>query len=470
MIPASLSERNWKDSSEMMNRPGGSSRPIQEEVSNRGLLGELKGTAMTTAIIMAAGIVTGLLSARALGPSGRGELTAITIWPATLLYGGSFGLAEATAYFTASRRNEADHVLVTGQSAAVALGVLISIIGWYVLPLVLGRQSMAAQGYSRFYLLFFSIPALSSLCACSWLQGAGYLREFNIARAGVHIATAVLMGVLVLVGLASVRTFLVAMLVGNAVTWLIALAAWGSNRGASPRCRRELMGPMFAYGAKVQLGSWSAAANLRLDQLMLSSLATSTSLGMYVVGVSYAGLLTTLPSVAGIVMLPRLVRACTIGTGGRTLVIWYRWVLWATAMAALSLLLVARAILPLLFGGAFTESVSLQALLIPSSYVLGMNQFLAIGFRGHGRPDVASRSEVVGLLVTLPLLAVLLPKYGIYAAAVTSLCAYTLSGTYLLWKAGEIVGSRRALWVLSDEDWSIAKRSVRTLASAIGLI
>jgi O-antigen/teichoic acid export membrane protein len=277
------------------------------------------------------------------------------------------------------------------------------------------------------------------------------------------------MAVLVLLGLASVRSFLVAMLVGNAVTWLIAFAAWNRKRGAAPAWRPELLRRIFAYGAKVQLGSWSAAANLRLDQLMLSSLGASASLGLYVVGLSYAGLLTMLPLVAGIVMLPRLVRACTIGAGGNTLAIWCRWVLWATAAAALCLWLMARAILPFLFGGAFTESVSLQALLIPSSSVLGMNQFLAIGFRGHGRPGVASRSEMVGLMITVPLLVVLLPKYGIYGAAFTSLCAYTLSGTYLLWRAGEIVHSRRALWLLNGEDWLIAKRSVRTLASALRL-
>jgi enterobacterial common antigen flippase len=442
---------------------------VRDEIRfDRQLFGELSGTAVTTAVIILAGVVTGSLSARVLGPTGRGELAVATIWPATLLYAGTFGLPDATAYLTAARPGRANDIFLTAQTLAVVFGAIVSLIGWALLPILLSRQSPAALALARAYLLAFSVPCLSSLCACAWLQGAGLLKELNIARAAVHVTTAVLMAILAVLSLASVGGFVAAMLVGNAATAVVALAAWGRQRRTSATTDFTLMPSMLAYGTKVQVGSWSATANLRLDQLMLASFAASTSLGLYVVAVSYAGLVVALPAVAGTVMLPRLVRDCVDGTGGATLTIWFRRVLWSTLVAGFCLWMTAGLILPMLFGSGFHDSVSLVAILVPASCVVGMNQFLSIGFRGHGRPGVVSRAEIAGLSVTVPLLAILLPKYGIYGAAVTSLCAYSVSAVYLIFKTGDLVGNRRALWFPAGDDWLMIKRVVRTLIAAMG--
>jgi len=57
------------------------------------------GTAVTSAIIMGCGVITGLTAARSIGSSGRGELTAIIAWASTLLYAGTLGIPEAVTYF-----------------------------------------------------------------------------------------------------------------------------------------------------------------------------------------------------------------------------------------------------------------------------------------------------------------------------------------------------------------------------------
>jgi O-antigen/teichoic acid export membrane protein len=440
--------------------------PQVRTVQDNGLIADLTGTAFTTGLIMVAGVVTGLLSARALGPTGRGELTAITIWATTILYAGSLGLAESTAYFSGTHHERADSVFVTAQVLSFVIAAVVLVIAWLALPLVLHRQDATTRMDARLYVLLFLLPGLSSLCASSWLQGTGRLAELNIARAAVHVVAAVLMAILTILGAASVRTFLAAMLVGNVTTWLLAAGAWYRQRGSSSAWRPELVGPMLSYGGKVQFGTWSSAANVQLDQLMLASFAASASLGLYVVGLSYAGLVATLPTVAGIVMLPRLIRDCGTGTGGRTLTCWYRRVFWLTLGASLVLWAAAGFTLPILFGESFSKSISLQNLLIPATCVLGMNRLLASGFRGHGLPGVASQAEILGLVVTIPLLAILLPRYGIYGAAVTSLCAYGTVSVYLLRKARNIVPRIQDLWLPTIEDWLIAKQTARLIVAS----
>lgn len=427
---------------------------------------ELTDTAFATGIILVAGMVTGLLAARMLGPGGRGELTASTIWPSTILYAGTFGVTEATAYFTASRRQIADDIFLTSQTIALALGVLITAVGWIILPIALAQHAPVVQQYARTYLLFFAVPCLGSLSACAWLQGAGHVRAFNVIRATVHVSTALTMTALTVLDLASVRNYMGAMLLGNLSGWLMAVGAWFVQRNGPGRVMPMLAPQIFSYGSRVQFGAWSAAANVRLDQMMLSTQAVSAPLGLYVVAVSYAGLVVTLPSTAAVVMLPRLIHDCAIGRGAETLTTWYRRFLWATFVAGFCLWLLASLLLPLLFGRAFVGSISLVSILIPASCILGMNQLLATGFRSHGLPGIASRAELLGLLVTVPLLLALLPRLGPYGAAIASLSAYSVSAAYLLINTRQIAGDLRAFWVPTDADWHLIRRMTR---SSVGL-
>jgi O-antigen/teichoic acid export membrane protein len=413
---------------------------------------------VATGLIMAAGTVTGLLSARVLGPEGRGQLTASTIWPMTILYAGTFGLAEATAYLAASRRQLAAHILLTTQTLALLLGLVVSGAGWVLLPAVLGKQTPIVERQAQLYLLLFAVPALGSLSACAWLQGTGNIRWFNISRVTVHVATAIAMATLTLLGLHTVPSFLGAMLVGNLLTWVVALWACLASRDQSGGFLPELVPDIFSYGSRVQFGTWSAAANVRLDQLLLSSLAFSVPLGHYVVALSYAGLVMTLPSAAAMVMLPRIVRDGVAGRGTEMLATWYRRLLWTTVFAGVGLWLAARALVPMLFGQPFVDSISLVSILIPASCILGMNQLLATGLRGHGRPGIASRAELLGLIATVPLLVILLPRFGAYGAAVASLCAYTLSAAYLLFSARHFADHFRAFWIPTDADWQLIVR------------
>ena len=49
-------------------------------------------------LIIAFGLLGSILISRILGPSQRGEIAAIILWPALLLYLGSFGTYQAVIY------------------------------------------------------------------------------------------------------------------------------------------------------------------------------------------------------------------------------------------------------------------------------------------------------------------------------------------------------------------------------------
>src|SRR5207249_2771614 len=70
-------------------------------------------------------VVTGVITARALGPSGKGELTAILLWPALLSMLGGLGLTDAVVYFGAQMPRHEREVVGTGLFLALCQSLLV---------------------------------------------------------------------------------------------------------------------------------------------------------------------------------------------------------------------------------------------------------------------------------------------------------------------------------------------------------
>jgi O-antigen/teichoic acid export membrane protein len=409
-------------------------------------------TAAASAVILACGIVTGLIAARSLGPAGRGELATITVWASMLLYAGTFGLPEAIAYFSATGTAR-ERVWITGQVASAVLGLLITAAGWWLIPVIFSARADLPVGAIRWYLTLFVVPGCASLCASAWLQGTGRLRAYNLARSSIHIINAAGALLLFVIGSRSVVHFAAVMLVGNVAGWAIAAACGPWRRFSLPPLSTDLIGRLFHYGFRVQVGNWSNAASGRLDQLLLSLLAPASSLGLYVVAVTYANVLQTLPGSAATVMLPEIVRQQQTGQAGACLAQWYRRALWTTLPVAAMLAVASIVLLPLLFGRSFEGAVPLVMVLIPATILLAMNQLLSTAFRGLGRPGVGSKSELIGVGVTLVALVLLLPPYGVFGAATASLLAYASSHLYLLRQVTPLLsGGAKTLYLLNRDD------------------
>ena len=186
-------------------------------------------TVAATAVILGCGLVTGLIAARSLGPAGRGELAAIVVWTNVLLYAGTIGLPEAVAYFAAADRSARIRIWTTGQAGALVLGAVVTVLGWWIIRIVMFASPERADAMCWF-LVFFAVPCLGSLCAGSWLQGSGFVHRFNISRSSVHVVNAA--------GMAA--------LAAAAHTGRILAAALRSVRGGCwPVCDRSV-GQLFA--------------------------------------------------------------------------------------------------------------------------------------------------------------------------------------------------------------------------------
>jgi len=102
------------------------------------------------------------------------------------------------------------------------------------------------------------------------------------------------------------------------------------------------------------------------------------------------------------------------------------------ALASLPLGLGAGYLLPLVYGEAFRAAVVPAQILIVGLSVQGVAGVLTAYFYGTGRPGLNSVAMGGGLLLTLALDLLLIPRFGATGAAVASTCAYLTSAVALL--------------------------------------
>ena len=385
-----------------------------------------------TAVIQVVTMLGGLLTARLLLPEGKGELTAIILWPSLLAYGGSLGLIEALAFHASDRKKDITHVLSSGLIVTIPLSLLLVGAGYVMLPLILASYGLDTIETARLYLIYIPLNfvALSLMCIlASRLQ----LTAFNFLRMFVQISFAA--GILFLCAFdqISVRWFAEASLAATFLTMMIALGITWKNRWLGWRPDKQIAKTLFAYGWRVHLGAIALQANLRLDQMLMSIFLPSRELGLYVVAVSLSGIVNLSASSLVVVAFPRIANLVSAREKGKALGRYVRLGLLLSLLAAAPAAFFTPWLLHVFFGSAYLPAHAMTRVLIVASIPLSLNILLQSGLKAFGRPLAASQAELLGLVVTAVSLCLLLPPYGALGAAWASLLAYSAVGVCLLY-------------------------------------
>lgn len=391
----------------------------------------LAGTAglnVTTVLVSSIG---GLILARALGPTQRGDLVTIISWPAVLGTIASVGLTQSTCYWVAKRPERASAFMSTAVAAALATGAVLAVLGPWIGALI-GRN--AAVSHDLALLLAFSPVYIAGGVWASALQ-AKSIAGWNVARAIQPIFYFVANLSLWLFGWLTLESAVLAFVLSLLLQGIWSLVAAHRIVGHHVRPEPALLGPIYAYGAKVWLAAVPQIVNVRLDLLVLSVMSTisAAQLGVYAVAVSLSWLALPAASAFGSVAFPRIAGA-TSEVGARRVERLSLVGAGVVAAATISLICVLAPILvPVLFGEGYRDAVAVLWLLAPGTVFLALNLVLGDVLQGQGKPLVRSAGEGLGAVTTLVLLLLLIPPYGIRGAAIASSITYCAVFVFLLW-------------------------------------
>ena len=364
----------------------------------------------------------GIILARAVGPTVRGEYAAITAWFGFALLVGDMGQPGALCFHVARDPLRAREYVATSRAMMLTTGTVVLVSGMLLAPVLAHGVAAVSLGYR----IAFGASIIAFLGASyTFSLQARDLRRWNVVRVTQPVLSLVAIGVLWRLRLLTLDKALIVM----SGTMLLQLGwAYVSCRrtGLVPgHAHAALVRPLAAYGAAQILAGSPEALNAQLDQLVLSQAVPPADLGRYAIAVSLTMLPMPFVSAIGYVAFPRLAsqarataatqrmqRQAVLGSAGL-----------ATAMLA-PLAAVAYWLVPLVFGAGYRGAVPLLWILSPGAVFLACGQVTVDLLRGRNRPIFAARAQVLAAVFTIVLLFALLPVVGVAGAAIASTVAY----------------------------------------------
>ena len=374
----------------------------------------------------ALGLISSTLSARLLGPSGRGELAAIQLIPGFLAILAGIGGPQSIMFYAARTPKNAGRILGSGLAMSLAVCVPLCLIGLALQTWELGSYSQPVRiaGY-----LFIAYLPLNIINGFPWstLMAACHMRAWNLLRLQPQAMYCLIIVGVWLTGLRDSGFITNAYLLAIAVvciptTWLV-------HRMLIPGrldCDRKEMERLLPYGFLAMLNYFPGALNQRLDQVLIAVALTLRELGYYAVAVSWAGIIHIAINAVSANFLPRV--SARVGAEATDYLMFaLRWTTLIAVTGCLTLGLITPTLIPAIFGNDFAMSVQPAQILLFAGIFMSMNTILGDGFRGLGRPAIPLCAESAGLICTAIGLTFALGKWGIHGAAWVSVVSYALT-------------------------------------------
>ncbi|MCG7852796.1 MAG: oligosaccharide flippase family protein [Methanosarcinaceae archaeon] len=397
----------------------------KDNLKGNALVGRTAFTLTTYIITALLGTLTGFLAARILGPEGRGELAAMQSW--ALVFGAiaGLGMSEAVVYF--GSRNP---TLTTSYLATAIIPVAISVclsagMGWWLMPLLLHAQTQQVITGARILLLMM-MPIFGMFVVYESLRAYGAWRSWNYLRILPPLFWLCVLLVAIFKTSWANPSFLAKIYPAIFLCQIVPalFIVWRHHARFPIKPNLQYIKPLISYGAPVMATALPQTLNLRLDQLMMASILPAQSLGLYVAAVSWSTSSSIIFLALSQVFFPHISSVANRDHQKRFI---KRSIL-LSSLLAISLtgliLLVTPAMVILFFGEKYRPAIPVALILAIACTFLNINQILSSVLKGLGHPRGVMFSEVFGLIITVVLLFLLLPKYQILGAGIASLVAY----------------------------------------------
>jgi O-antigen/teichoic acid export membrane protein len=386
----------------------------------RGLVRAGLITYVFASLTLVANLVSGIVTARALGPDGRGVTVALSAMAQLAGFLFAMGVAQSLSYFIARRPQDGPRLFTTWLLMLLPLTAVAIVLAELLLTTIFAVDGEQAVDAGRWFL--FTIAVVVGLELNSGLLlGVHDFLFYNAMRLAQPALAAASFVVLWWLDALTVVSSLIAATAGTAVVLAVGMARAVRKVGVGPPDLRLGLHTLW-YGVRGQGVTLAANVNARLDLVMLPafvaaagvglySVATNVSLSVYQFASTFAGLV--LPAAA---RDPRRGPLKVIGALYATLAI--------AGVLALALGLLARPLLGAVYGDDFRDAAEPLRLILPGAVLFAASSIVGAGLYAAGRPFTATLAQLAGMGVTVVGLAIFLRSGGITAAAIVSSASY----------------------------------------------
>lgn len=408
-------------------RPGPPSVPAAKTWSRRRSMGDwVRLVAATNGVVLVLNLFTGIVSARVMGPAGKGVFNAVAVWTSvfTSLSGMGVGTAFVSVY---ARADDGDRPWLA--RAAMFLGCFWGLLGsatvYFLEPHLVGHLAPRAAAWARFSSPMVAIFVIAGMggAMLSVSQRFGQLNWLRLARTLLY---ALGVGGLAAFGWLTPYTQLatswVLFVAGNVLTLTLGVTLLPLRAGW---VRLRDVWHLASLGIRYYSLGLLGMFNSQLDQMIASAWLSAGDMGLYAVAISSLSVVGMLQVALSSIMFPMMAADSKEAVVARTLRVLRR----MTPLFLVLMLLVcacAWPVLLLMYGRAYLGAVGVVLVIAPTAAFMGTITIFYQGcyaLRWFAGPTMG---EGVGAGTGAILLAVLIPRWGLTGAAWADTISYAL--------------------------------------------
>ncbi|WP_025681288.1 oligosaccharide flippase family protein [Paenibacillus massiliensis] len=401
-------------------------------------------------MILMVNMLTGILTARYLGPTGRGEQTAMVNWSQFLAFCLTFGVPSALIYNAKKSPKDAGSLYGIALLLAILFGSIATTIGIFVVPIWLDAFDPGVVLFAQISMILCPLVAISQVNN-AMLQVRGEYKQYNLFRYITPLATLLGLGILIVTGMMNPYTSALAYLLPAVPVY--AMVTVRLIRTYKPKIKNGWahFKRLFTYGMGSYGNDLMGQVSQYIDQILIAALLRPAELGLYAVAVSLARMVNVFSTSIIVVLFPKassLDKDEAIAITFRA----FRITSTATILASVVLMLIAPYVFTLLYGPEFKSALTVFRFLVLEVSIGGGTMVLAQAFMALGKPKLVTILQGAGLAMVVPLLIVLVPAYGLTGAGIAMLISVIIRFSMILINVKFVLKTKIPRLIISRQD------------------
>jgi O-antigen/teichoic acid export membrane protein len=408
-------------------------------------------TLLAKLLILATNLATGVITARSLGPQGRGEQAAMILWPQFLAYIMTLGLPSALLFNLKRYPEKESELFSAALLLSTALGIMATLTGVVFIPVWLAQYSAEVIYIAQWFMSAAPL-ALVSMTFTAVLEAQG---NFTTSNQVQYLSPLITLAILAVLALADKLTpftcGLAYLLAGVPIFFWMLVRLWKRFhprwRGLGESYKRLISYGLRSYGIDL-LNTLSA----QVAQALVIGLLAPAAMGMYVVAVNLSRMLNLFQSAIVTVLFPKAAArpveevVTLIGRAVRVSMA-------LSLLTSIAVMIVGPLVLRLLYGPEFIGAVPVFRILVIEKLIGGTVWVLAQAFMALGRPGTVTILQGIGLGLSVPMMLVLIPIYGMEGAGLALLVSTTARFIFVLVSYPLLLKVRPPGLLITREDW-----------------
>ena len=393
----------------------------------RALLRDSAKTLVGEGGIFVAAILLGILTARWLGPEGKGYFGVVVGASGILMTVLTLRFERSVSYFLASGKAGFGSVVAMSLLAGVVALVVSGLVVWTVPGLFLEYvfKGVPLSAVWSSFLVMASVYLRGVIAAIlagekkfglrAWFLGGAYAFETLVAAIGLIGFGCNAWSLLVVIGVAGI--------LGCCVVLVIMIL----HSGTPLKINADLLRGMYSFASAGTPAMLSDIVTVRLDLFLVNYFVGASEAGIYIVSLSFANMLSYGPTALKTVLMPHVASSALATPGSMTSRLTRSLVLAVGGLVPLLMLAVHFLLVPV-YGEAFAPSWWPFLLLLPGTVMWLVFGVIGADIEGRGRPGLVSLASLVAAACTIVLDFLLVPPFGAPGAAIASSIAHSVAG------------------------------------------